>query len=220
MSVLAVWHVDLERAGADERLAPLLSPAERHRCTTLAGRRRREYLASHAAVRLILGELTGRRPAALRWRCSSVGKPGPVLGTAWHWNLSHAAGRAAVAVSESGPVGVDLVCVKDFREPVRIAERFFNGAEAELVRTAAARGWCCARLLARKEACLKAAGLRLFDGLGIDVAADGCGRDAAGRRWAVLDLKTPQGWAAALATGDPGPLEPVEHHWSWPEGLR
>jgi 4'-phosphopantetheinyl transferase len=215
MSPLAVWHVDLSPAGDGEWLRPMLSGAERHRSKELAGSRREEYLNSHAAARLILGGLTGRRPSSLRWQCSAAGKPGPVSGTTWHWNLSHASGRALVAVRANGPVGVDLVRVDELRQPVRIAERFFSAAEADRVRTAASPDQACARLLARKEACLKSSGLRLADGLAIEVDG-GNGHDGAGRRWAVLDLAAPPGWAAAVAAPDAGPLSALEHHWEWP----
>lgn len=218
MTAIQAWHVDLGTAGDDDRLDALLSPAERRRCAAMSGARRCEYRASHAAARCILGGITGRRPAELRWRCSASGKPGPVDGTGLHWSLSHAAGRALVAVSADGTVGVDLVRAQDLRAPVRVAERFFTPAEAERVRSAAPprQAAACARLLARKEAALKTDGLRLAEGLGIDVRGE-VGTDPSGREWTVRDLEAPPGWAAALASRRPAPLTVAEHRWHWPD---
>lgn len=212
---LTVWQVDLRAAGDGERLQSVLSDAERRRSRELAGPRRAEYLTSHAAARLILGGLTGRPPSSLRWQCSANGKPGPVSGTLWHWNLSHDSGRALVAVRAGGPVGVDLVRADELRQPVRIAERFFTAAEADQVRTAASPERACAQLLARKEACLKSSGLRLAEGLAIDVDGE-VGRDGAGCQWTVTDLAAPPGWAAALAIPGSAPLSAREHQWEWP----
>jgi len=91
----------------------------------------------------------------------------------------------------------------------RLARRFFPEAE----RGSVARGGrdTFVRLWTRKEACVKAAGGRLTQGMGLPVAhtaSQAVVRDPAGELegpWRVADLALPDGYAGAVALfgGDP-----------------
>lgn len=226
MSLIEIWSIDLGGAaappGAD---ASALGPDERRRAERMAGPRRREFTRSHAAVRTLLAGRLGCDRASLRWRLGPAGKPGPARaagGPGVHWNLSHTADRALVAVAEAAPVGVDLVRLAELREPARIVRRFFTARERRAVQRARpeSRDLVCARLLARKEACVKALGIRLLEGLGIDTADTASAIDHAGVRLRLRDLAPRPGWAAAVAAVGDSPLTTVEQTWHWPRTVK
>ncbi|WP_157930458.1 4'-phosphopantetheinyl transferase family protein [Glycomyces xiaoerkulensis] len=218
MSVVEVWSIDLGAGAPPPRVAEAaLGPAERRRSRRLVGRRRHEFLTSHAAVRTILAERLGCERSELRWSVGPSGKPGPI-GGGTHWNLSHASDRALLAVSDAAPVGVDVVRIGEVSYPDRVAERFLTPRECRTVRAGGVdrTGSVCAQLLSRKEACIKALGIRLFAGLAIDVDAVDAAIEHPGGRLRVRDLDVPAGWAAAVALGRDAPFKTVEHAWHWP----
>jgi 4'-phosphopantetheinyl transferase len=104
---------------------------------------------------------------------------------------------------------------------VALAKRFLPPEEVAAVAGAAGPDSAAGaramyhRLLSRKEACVKASGGRLLDGLGLPVlragTVVGAGRFT-GERWALRDLPAPPGFVAALATlggGDRGVTDEV-----------
>lgn len=94
----------------DERIAACLSAAEQE----LAARFRfekdaRHWRACRTALRSILGQALGVDPAGLVLETGEHGKPrlAPPHG-GLHFNLSHCHDLALVALSRSGPLGIDL----------------------------------------------------------------------------------------------------------------
>lgn len=113
------------------------------------------YLVSHAALRLVLGRLTGRHPAEIDYRTNEWGRPKIEDGP--HFSLAHSDEFAAIAVSRSAPVGVDVEDMSskidaDTLRSVMSTEELLNLDSNEPENDALLRLWT------RKEAVLKAFG--------------------------------------------------------------
>jgi 4'-phosphopantetheinyl transferase len=184
------WHVDLA-AGDAQRLAALLSPAERERAARLA--RPEPWVVSRAALRIALGARLGVVPDELEFATGPHGKP-ELPGERLRFNVSHSGERAVIALADGVEVGVD---VERTARSSRAVERTLTDGEraalpegdrhVELLRV-----WC------RKEALAKAIG----GGLGwaperFDTSApDG---------YALIDLELDEGYVGALAVAGERP---------------
>jgi 4'-phosphopantetheinyl transferase len=216
-----------------EPLQAVLDQGEQLRanaCSTEAGRR--EFVVAHAAVRCIVGERLGVPPAQIRWTRGPHGKPelcGP--GEAlMRVNLSHSGGLCMVAVTGSRRVGVDVQTVGADRAAAALARRYFPPHEARLVlggedgERGEDRAELFARLWARKEAVVKAAGSRLTQGFAVPVHGSApltveLRADPAPGLYRVADVEAPHGYRAAVAlSGDEG-FRVVRHRWTWPGTL-
>jgi 4'-phosphopantetheinyl transferase len=198
-AVVDVWLVDTRRP-YDEAALTAADRARRDAIRHPDDRRR--FAAAHAALQRIVRErLGGAEP---RWVHGPNGKPG-LYGDPLHVNLSHAGDLALVAVAADRAVGADLQDLVAGLDWAAMARRYFPPAEAALV--AAAGPGEFARLWARKEAVVKAAGDRLTRGLGLPVAGDPppvVRHD--GVAYALADLPAPDGFRAAVACAGPQPL--------------
>ena len=247
---LDVWWVDLAPAQSattaraasdlalDGPLAAVLDAGELARARRLASPHdARRFVLSHAATRMILATYVGTDPAALAWDVGMHGKPGALDGGRLRWNLSHSGERAAVAVSTSVDVGVDVQVLDARVDTDRLARRFFHGtaspqAGAEPRRTVF-------QALARKEACAKAVGGRLLDVLdlgthavdthAVDLPALGtralgartgvvtsAAGPWAGRTWWLSDLDVPGDHVGALAAPGEVPHTVRTIDFTWP----
>ena len=184
---------------------------ERARAAVLGSpRRRREFVIARAASRRILGSYLGTAPGSVPWLVTGTGKPG--LGgspATWGVSLSHSGDLALLAVTRHRDVGVDLERIRPTTDPVALARRYFTTAEQSLVRrapSAAVRHHHVLRLWVRKEACVKAAGAVLGEGLALAVLGSthtwtvvrGRHPGPAGP-WAVADVGVCRGYLAAVA---------------------
>ena len=135
----------------------------------------------------------------------------------WH-SVAHCGPIALVAVSADRPVGVDVETGPRSREPGVLAARFFPPAEAGTLRPGLGEVEVRRRYLrlwTRKEACVKAAGGRLFEGLRLPVLPGPVVRGTVGGApgcWWVRDLPIvgpPEAPApaAAVAVAGPDPCE-------------
>lgn len=160
---VTIWRVPLRLSGRRlTRLLPLLDHGERERAGRFRFERdRARYIASHAAVRIVLGEWVGMPPAGLRFHPGQHGKP--ALDGGPHFNLTHAEDLALLAVA-SAPVGVDVERISDFAGLEEVARHCFTATESRVMAAGeAARTELFFRCWTRKEAYLKAVG----GGLGI-----------------------------------------------------
>ena len=134
-----VWSIPIgsEARPRDDDLS-LLDDRERER----AGRfriehGRRDYVASHSATRRILARYLDAKPRALRFESGERGKPhlvGAPGHRSLHFNLSHSADAALLAVTRIGPLGVDVEAVRTLPDADDIAERFFARGERDALR--------------------------------------------------------------------------------------
>jgi 4'-phosphopantetheinyl transferase len=201
-------------------LAALLDDDERARAASLLyPARRRQFIASHGAVRVILGRHLGLPPGSLRWRRGPHGKPelagtGPLPQV----SLSKSGGLAALAVAENRRVGVDIQQLLADLDVARMARRFYPPHEARFVTSAegpARQVDRFTRLWVRKEACVKVSGGRLLPGLALTVLRTGgtyadLARTPAGP-YLVRELRVPRGFRAAVAAEGTRPFSITCH---------
>ncbi|TXS40928.1 4'-phosphopantetheinyl transferase superfamily protein [Streptomyces sp. uw30] len=216
-----VWRIPLsaepEPEGRPSALEDLLDDHERSRARMgkVPGMRRR-FVRAHAAARIILGARLGRAPGAVRFTRGRWGKPSVEDAAGTHFSLSHSGDLALLALAPR-PVGVDLELARADLDFTRLARRFFPEAERDSV----VRGGrdTFVRLWTRKEACVKAAGGRLTQGMGVPVAhtaPQAVVRDPAGALagpWRVADLALPDGYAGAVALLGGGPFSVSSRMW-------
>lgn len=214
-----VWAIDLD---ADELVAPdrlaWLDAQEHDRHQRFVRPAdARHFAAAHTALRDILGRHVGERPASLRFEVDRWGKPRLPGGPPF--NLSHAAGRALVALGRTDEIGVDLE-PDDRLDGADWFRRVLSPGEASRLAGPAFESLVLTRLWTRKEAVVKALGRGLSlppehvavpitpldPRLGGRALATIEGR----RRLVVLhDLPLGPGWSGALASTGPvgsGPL--------------
>lgn len=200
-------------------LEALLDDEERERAgNLLSPDRRRQFIASHGAVRVILGRHLGVPAGSLRWRRGPHGKP-ELTGAGPQVSMSESGGLAALAVAGNRRVGVDVQQVLTCLDAARIAQRFYPPTEALFVSAAAGtaeRAERFTRLWVRKEACVKVSGGRLLPGLRLTVLRPGVtAPDPAGAppdSYMVRDFRVPLGFRAAVAAEGARPFS-ITRHW-------
>lgn len=233
--IVQVWLIRTDVPESElAELEALLDDDERERAGKLLyPDRRRLFIASHGAVRVILGRHLGLPPGSLRWRRGPHGKPeltglarpGPEV------SFSKSGSLAALAIAGGRRVGVDIQRLLPDFDVTRIAQRFYPPQEAQFVSSAAGtaeRVDRFTRLWARKEACVKVSGGRLVPGLALTVlpvgVADGTGGDQAAESvtgpstgpYLVRDLRVPPGFRAAVAVEGTHPFR-ITRHWMYQE---
>jgi 4'-phosphopantetheinyl transferase len=223
-----VWRVTVPPEDLPLGLARCLDDGERARADRFRfPRDRRSYVASHAALRAILGLCIGLPAAALRFAPGEHGKPA-LLGSAADlaFNLSHSGDLALIAVAAQPAVGVDVEAVREPGPEEELAPRIFSAGELALWERldAAARKASFFAAWALKEACVKAMGAGLsFPVRELEVLAAGpagavgCRTKvaAAGARWSLVPFLASPGYAGAVAVrGAPPAVRP--YRWSWP----
>jgi 4'-phosphopantetheinyl transferase len=207
---LHVWAADLDGLPPPQRpWRDLLSPDERERADRfLAASDRDRFVAGRGLLRTLLGRYVGRPPDALRFDYGPRGKPALVDPDGIRFNLSHAAGRALIAVALDRDVGVDLERLRPEVEVERLAERFFPPRDAAALRAAAPdrRVELFFERWTILEAILKVRGEGLAGGLA-EVEVDAAGswsRGGGSERGTVAPLEAPPGFKAAVAAeGEP-----------------
>jgi len=95
------------------------------------------------AVRAILAARLGRAPEIV---VDALGKPVLADGTL-AFNVTHSGTLAMVAISQAGPIGVDVELHDPRRDLVGLARRFFTPDEAAMVAADPSQFW---RLWCRK----------------------------------------------------------------------
>ncbi|WEH32433.1 4'-phosphopantetheinyl transferase superfamily protein [Streptomyces sp. AM 4-1-1] len=209
--VVEIWRFPLDLPAPEvERLARVLDDAEHDRRAMLrAVEHRRRFTVSHARTRLVLGERLGVPPTLVRLRSGRYGKPeleGGAGTRRWHFSLSHSGDLAVLALCHGREVGVDVEHIRPDRDVVSFAARWFGPDESDWVAEGGGpdRVRRCLRLWTRKEACVKAAGGRLVQGLRLAVGQGPrpCvvdGPHGLPGTWTVADLPVGAGHVGAVA---------------------
>jgi 4'-phosphopantetheinyl transferase len=206
-----VWSIGLPGDGRETSEGiDVLDEDERARGRGFVRERdRARYNGAHIALRRLLGAYLALAPHEVvltREACVTCGgphgrprvAPGRGAGAAPHFSLSHA-GDLALAAFAARPVGVDIEDVPSSATVSDIAPMLHPREQAELNSLPRhERPSAFARCWARKEACLKATGQGLAQGVAQPYV--GCaGRPAAPADRALYDLGVREGSAAALA---------------------
>ncbi|WP_086831948.1 4'-phosphopantetheinyl transferase superfamily protein [Streptomyces sp. NRRL B-24572] len=191
--VVLVRYLDLDRCGDGPAQRRLLDEDELARLGRIAvPRTAARFVAAHAALRLTVARYCGVPPGRVRWARTPngmplVAAPDPEVRV----SLSHTGGHAAVAVTRGRGIGIDL---EGAGEPRRLPSSVRGMSVGPGGFPAA---WT------RMEACVKAVGGRLTEGLPLLAAGPGVVRAEhgalAGTTWYVRQLAAPPGCAAALA---------------------
>jgi 4'-phosphopantetheinyl transferase len=149
---LRLWLVDLDAARFDD--APAQAEVQRA-ARFLRPDDGRRYLASHAALRHLLGT----REA---WVAGDNGKPA-LAASPPHFNMSRRGGVALIGLSATHEIGVDVEPLQAMADANELAQLHFTPHEREGVarQQGAARDRAFLRCWTRKEACMKATGLGL-----------------------------------------------------------
>jgi 4'-phosphopantetheinyl transferase len=218
-----IWQIpiptDVEIAN---RLAIGLRESERARADRfLVPHARHAFVATRAAVRILLGRALGIASGEVEIAIAAGGKPmltGPAAARL-SFNLSHSGTVAMVALADGRPIGVDVECVRAEVNFLDLSHRHFPPAEHDaLARAGAAEARrAFFQAWARREAFLKAMGVGLgvpLDAITLAEAADGAFRPqmtVTGERedaWYGRDLPV-EGVEAAAALCWEGRIEEI-----------
>src|SRR5688500_7662001 len=165
---LHVWIVDLDRnpGEAGWLAADEIERRDRFRFANHAAR----FTAARSALRCILSRYLGQPAPELRFRQSRWGKP-ELECKELEFNLSHSESLAAIAVSVTTPVGVDIEKLRSDLSAVEIAGLVFTPEEQMDVENCAGaqRDERFFRYWTRTEALMKAQGTGFLAPLSVEV---------------------------------------------------
>lgn len=131
-----IWTLPVSQADAPviERLRPVLSDQEKARSEAITdARTHQEYLAAHVLVHLMLAHFSTLKAADWRFVEGPHGRPEPAPGidsSNLRFNLSHARGLVACAVTLEDDIGVDVEWLERSNDLELIAEKKFAKLEA------------------------------------------------------------------------------------------
>ena len=129
--VVHVWVAQAPAVDMDIGcLFRLLGDDERQRAEQFAtASLSKTYTFAHAVLRLVLAPYAGFRPADLRFRTSSHGKPFLANANGVTFSLSHTADSVAIAVARDLELGIDIEAVSPANDRDKLVEGFFSLAE-------------------------------------------------------------------------------------------
>jgi 4'-phosphopantetheinyl transferase len=202
---------DAVRAG----LAATLSAAEAQRAEQFKfDRHRNRFIAGRGWLRTTLARYLQVEAAGLEFVYSPHGKPALAARSNpahLHFNLAHSDDLALLAITRTGPVGIDVEHVRLIKDLEDLVSRFFSRREDELFQALAPNKKPAAffNLWTRKEALLKATGQGIGSALAdvevsflpgeparlLGIAGD-TGKAV---EWSLHDLSSANRLAAALA---------------------
>lgn len=126
---------------------------------------RDRFIASHAALRVVLGHVLDLPPNALEFEREETGRPRLTTpsNTGLDFNLSHSGEIALIGLTREGRIGVDVEIRRPLPDALRIARGHFAPDEARALEAlpASEREAAFFGLWTRKEAVVKALGAGL-----------------------------------------------------------
>jgi 4'-phosphopantetheinyl transferase len=164
-----IWRIELEGSPwCIKRCSEWLDEAERQRATRLIREQdRQHYVLAHGGLRAILSRYLKVGPDEVSLGRTEAGKPFVASDVREHpaitFNLSHAHGRALIAVSKAQEVGVDLERVRSEVDVTKLSARYFAPSEhaSIMLLPEEIRSVRFFRYWVAKEAVLKAQGVGL-----------------------------------------------------------
>ncbi len=166
------------------------------------------WLVSRAVLREVLAAELGGAPADVRLTLGEHGRP--QLDHEAHpsdldFNLSHSGELALIAVAHGLRIGIDVERLRNGRDPLRVAGRYFSPAEVAAVRAFPKpdRPDAFLRYWTAKEALAKGLGLGLQAPWGeLELVRQPSGEMAPARLdgdWRLIELSVPDGYRGTLA---------------------
>jgi 4'-phosphopantetheinyl transferase len=226
-----VWTLALDLPAASlAEFASTLSSDERERAARFRFEyHRNRFTAGRGQMRAILGRCLQTSPDRVAFTYGPHGKPALTDASGadtLQFNLAHSADLALLAVTRTGPIGVDVEHVRVLADADHLVARFFSARESALFRSLPDDQKTAAffNLWTRKEAWLKATGRGITQSLNaVEVAflpgeparflsLPGGPEAAAG--WRLDALAPAPGFAAALATRARAAAATC---WHWPD---
>ncbi len=205
-----IWRIDLAKPGNSE----LLSADERDRANRFRFATHRDrYISGRSSLRTILARFVETAPGQLIFEYTQFGKPF-LADSRVRFNLSHSEDLAVLAVTFDREIGVNVERIRQQKDILDVAERYFATPEREALRSlpVSDRAAGFYRCWTRKEAYIKARG----DGLSLDLnsfvvsllpqepaallAANDGPEEVS--RWRMFTLDLHPQYAAALAVED------------------
>lgn len=216
LNAIHLWGIEINGSQQClERCTGWLDEVERHRAARFVREDiRQRYVLAHGGLRAVLSRYLGVTPDVVSFDRSATGKPSLTRElrdrSSITFNLSHAHGRALIAVAQTQEVGVDLECVRSEIEVAKLSKRYFTRSEHTAIMQAPEeqRAMRFFRYWVAKEALLKAQGigLRGLSDCEIFPEADGVDVEVRTRLGAqftnklqVRLLPCETGWEAAVA---------------------
>ncbi len=211
-----LWRIHHRELEASTDIGAILAADEIQRARRIRDKTHaREFAASRAALRLILGELTGSPPTSLSFATNPFGKlyldaPAPPL----EFNLSHASPWTLIAVIPDRSIGVDIEEYDFDLDPLETGSVVLT--RQELLKLGSLHGPLRHRMFYRlwtaKEAVLKMLGagfsmhpqqIDVLDALHGDKQASvsAPNQHATSTRYELSPLSIADGYAAAVAVG-------------------
>jgi len=223
------WAIALNQlpSAAEPAAASLLDSIERDRASRFHfDHHRRAYIASHAALRLLLERYLRAPAASIEIVAGTHGRPMLAdAGSGLHFNLSHSGNTALIAISRIALVGVDVEELRAIPDLLELTRRYFAPPEIDSIVDASPSTRLNAFLTiwTRKEAFVKALGLGLsvpLDDFSVG-QADRPGhltwlRGGTPAAWTIADLSPGAGCVGAIVVQQ---QEPKLHRrvavWPW-----
>lgn len=205
MTQIRVYGANLCRLSA-EACYPILDSSEAQRAASISHLlAREEFVKTRALLRNVLGACTNTDPRNFTFATGMNGKPRIVGDDSLHFNVSHAAGRALIAIAPSA-VGIDIERADKSIDHLAVAAEIFSPAEYAAVENAPQpnRSEVFFTIWTRKEAYLKATGCGFSANLEriSSIAPDREIEDASilhgADHWFAYDLPAPAFFRAAL----------------------
>lgn len=216
VNTVHIWGIELDGSShCLERCGQWLDEGEQQRAARFVREEdRSRYRLAHGGLRAVLSRYLGTDPGTILLHRNAEGKPflkqelegRPSI----TFNMSHAYGRALIAVSAGQEIGVDLERIRSDVEVAKLSERYFARSEHSTIMQAAPdqRPGRFFRYWVSKEAVLKAQGVGLqalsqcvvllgFDGVGAEILVPEGSRLK--DDWTVRLLSCGEGWEGAVA---------------------
>lgn len=214
-----IWLIDLDISESDRHyLAQTLSTEEYQRAEKFAFELHRvRFIAGRGLLRTILGKYSGLKPASIRFRYNTYGKPALVSGNAGnslYFNISHSNDKALFAVTRSGEIGVDIEFHNEQTDIGQAGSIAFSSTELAALRSQppGRQHNVFFQFWTRKEALIKAIGqgltlpLQKIDvsttpekPIVVPVEVEGKSRE---KNWHIRDIDVFPDYAAAVAVND------------------
>lgn len=136
---IQVWRMNLDRPASEvQELRGVLSEDEIARAARFVfDRHRARFVVGRASLRRILGRYVGIDPKRLEFGYGSRGKPFLKKGSdgdRLRFNLSHSGELALLAVIRARRIGVDVERIREVKEHLRLAGRYFAAGEVAAIR--------------------------------------------------------------------------------------
>lgn len=162
-----VWKVSVNPVPPGHPALGILNHEETERAKRFYFDKDRDlFTGSRIVLRYLLSRITHEHPAGLRFAFGEHGKPQLADHGDIHFNLSHSRYVSVLAVSRTGPVGIDVEATDRQIDIRALSRNFFSLDEHQhLEQQDGDEQYCFFDIWTRKEAFIKALGTGISEGL-------------------------------------------------------